>query len=283
MNFFEITKQYITSEISIIDAALSLAGLVLLCIWAVKTSFGRKALADSQPRPNSMPPYLPLIPMFIWYGGVMSATSIKDSLLGDLPSWQSTFLDSSLLCIGAIVAMAVTIYLAKTHFAQQLKGFGLNVKTIHKDFFAAIVNLVSVWPILMVTVVLTTLIGKVIWGADFRLAQHQELESLATYSQWSIRLLIIITAVIIVPAFEEMLFRGMFQTMIRSILVKPWASIAICSAFFAVLHANAGHWPTLFFFSMCLGYAYEKSGSLFRSIFIHSLFNTISIIATLSQ
>jgi membrane protease YdiL (CAAX protease family) len=29
---------------------------------------------------------------------------------------------------------------------------------------------------------------------------------------------------------------------------------------------------------MCLGYAYEKSGSLFRPIFIHAFFNAITIV-----
>jgi membrane protease YdiL (CAAX protease family) len=78
-----------------------------------------------------------------------------------------------------------------------------------------------------------------------------------------------------------MLFRGLFQTMLRSISAKPWLSIAISSVLFALAHANAGHWPALFALSLCMGYSYEKSGSLLRPIFIHSLFNATSIIGTL--
>jgi membrane protease YdiL (CAAX protease family) len=52
---------------------------------------------------------------------------------------------------------------------------------------------------------------------------------------------------------------------------------------FAVMHADAGHWPALLALSMSMGYSYEKSGSLFRPIFIHSLFNAASIIAVLNQ
>ena len=36
-----------------------------------------------------------------------------------------------------------------------------------------------------------------------------------------------------------------------------------------------------FSLSIGIGYSYEKSGSLFRPIFIHALFNATSIIATL--
>ena len=99
----------------------------------------------------------------------------------------------------------------------------------------------------------------------------------------SVRALIIITAVVIVPAFEEMLFRGLFQTWLRSLVARPWLAILICSGMFAVIHADAGHWPALLALSMSMGYAYEKSGSLFRPIFIHSLFNATSIIAVLNQ
>jgi hypothetical protein len=87
---------------------------------------------------------------------------------------------------------------------------------------------------------------------------------------------------------EEMLFRGFFQTAIRSVwefrnLNGAWPSILISSALFAIVHANPGHWPALFVLAVCLGYAYEKSGSLFRPIFIHSFFNAATIIAVLTQ
>jgi membrane protease YdiL (CAAX protease family) len=130
-------------------------------------------------------------------------------------------------------------------------------------------------------IILTTRLGKLILGPDFEIQPHQELELIRAYSQLPVRVLIIVTAVAIVPAFEEMLFRGLFQTMLRSISLKPWLSIVTASGLFALAHANAGHWPALFVLSLCIGYAYEKSGSLLRPIFIHSLFNATSIIGTL--
>jgi membrane protease YdiL (CAAX protease family) len=111
---------------------------------------------------------------------------------------------------------------------------------------------------------------------------------------------------------EEILFRGLFQTMIRTFLEhrpaslgsdqihlwrtksetclttvkirnKAWLAIAICSVIFATIHTNAAHWPALFVLGACMGYSYEKSGSLFRPIFIHSLFNGVTIVAALNQ
>jgi membrane protease YdiL (CAAX protease family) len=228
-----------------------------------------------------MPPYLPFVPLFIWFGAVSLAISVTEKLLPDLPDWQKAFLDNLILCIGAIMAMAVIIFLARVSFARRLKGFGLNPWTIHKDLPSALLNLLSVWPLIVAMTILTMRLGKFIWGQDFEIQPHEELELIRAYSQLPVRVLIIVTAVAIVPAFEEMLFRGLFQTMLRSISLKPWLSIAISSVLFALSHANAEHWPAMFALSLCMGYAYEKSGSLLRPIFIHSLFNATSIIGTL--
>jgi len=43
------------------------------------------------------------------------------------------------------------------------------------------------------------------------------------------------------------------------------------------------HWPSLFILALGLGYAYERSGSLLRSIFMHALFNAINIAGVLTQ
>ena len=147
--------------------------------------------------------------------------------------------------------------------------------------------------------------------------QHQQLTTITEYPQLPLRIMISVVAVVIASLFEEMIFRGLFQTTIRSYFearpssagfrLKPavggwspiiqgtghedhvtdrygaWFAILISSGIFAAIHANTGHWPALFVLGVCLGYAYEKSGSLFRPIFIHSFFNAASIIATLSQ
>ncbi len=283
MNVPEIIKSAYggVSYITQTDFIICLAGILLFGGWLLKTSLGRKALSDSVPRRNNMPPYLPFVPLFIWFGAVSLAISVTEKLLPDLPDWQKAFLDNLILCIGAITAMAVIIFLARVSFARRLKGFGLNLGTIHKDLPSALLNLLSVWPLIAAMIILTTRLGKLILGPDFEIQPHQELELIRAYSQLPVRVLIIVTAVAIVPAFEEMLFRGLFQTMLRSILLKPWLSIAISSVLFALSHANAEHWPAMFVLSLCMGYAYEKSGSLLRPIFIHSLFNATSIIGTL--
>ncbi len=282
MNILETIKQ-LDNYATIADVAVFAAGTLLLGIWLLRTSLGRNALVDSAPRRNNMPAYVPFVPLLIWVAAVSITTTVTGQFLVDLPDWQRAFLDNVILCIGAVAAVAVILFLANAHFARRLRGFGLNPKTIHRDFVAAVVNLLSVWPLVMLMVVLTVFFGRLVWGENFNLQQHEELKLITQYSQLSVRVLIVITAVVVVPVFEEMLFRGLFQSWLRSLMAKPWPAILICSAMFAVTHADAAHWPALLALSMSMGYAYEKSGSLFRPIFIHSLFNAASIIAALKQ
>ena len=135
------------TELITIEHIICLLGLIILTRWLLKTSLGRKALADSVPRRNNMPLYMPFIPLFIWFGPVPVAILIAGWLAGDLPDWQSDFLKHLIYCFGAIVTTATIIFIARASFARRLKGFGLNVKTIHKDFFAAFMNLLAIWPL----------------------------------------------------------------------------------------------------------------------------------------
>ncbi len=144
-DFFQIIKQFCTT--TTIDDVLCVTGLILFGVWLLKTSLGRNALADSRPRRNNMPLYLPFIPLFIWFGATSLAVTLAPKLVGNLQGWQGAFLDNLVLSAGAIAAIAVIIFLARVSFARRLKGFGLNVKTIHKDFLAAFVNLLAVWPL----------------------------------------------------------------------------------------------------------------------------------------
>jgi len=238
-----------------------------------------------------MPIYLPFIPLFIWLVPVPLAILITRKLVGEsapsevrtLQDWQSVFLDNLIFCIGAIIIVVVIIFLARATFARRLKGFGLNAKTIHKDFLAAFVNLLSVWPLILGVIILTAYFGKAIWGQDYQMPQHGELQKITIHPQLPLRILVVVTAVLVAPMLEEMLFRGLLQTLIRSLLIKPWSSIVISSIIFTTVHEDKSHWPALFVLAICLGYAYERSGSLLRPIFIHSLFNAITIIEVLNQ
>jgi membrane protease YdiL (CAAX protease family) len=126
------------------------------------------------------------------------------------------------------------------------------------------------------------------------------------------RLLIYASAVVVAPFFEELLFRGHVQTLLgrflRGVIVplprlaaaspgEPvlsyesaadrslrdeatarWLAILITSALFALVHEALWMMPPIFLLSICLGYVYERTGSLWAAIVVHTMFNLVNVL-----
>ena len=87
----------------------------------------------------------------------------------------------------------------------------------------------------------------------------------------------IVSIVIVAPIIEEITFRGLFYRILKknySILI----SSVIVALIFSIVHLNILAFTVLVTLSLFLNYIYEKYGSIFYPILLHSTFNTIMII-----
>jgi len=271
-----------------VDHAIGFIGVLVFGTWLLRTSLGRRALADSRPRRNSMAPFVPFVPFFVWFVGVFFLQSLVDSFVRPVTGEAKVFQDQAVYCIAAVLTVVGLILpLAQWHFARGLRGFGLRFRGLPKDLVAAFLNLLAVWPLVLgairVTMVVGNLVSQWIWRQDFQMPQHEALKEIAGHPAVSLQILLVVLAVVVAPLTEEMIFRGLFQTMIRSYLGRPWLAIVVTSVLFAMVHGDLAHWPALFILALGLGYAYERSGSLFRPIFMHAMFNGLAVISTLAS
>ncbi len=213
--------------------------------------------------------FWPLAILVFWIAGMLLIQTVTPT---DIISYPV----NAVLEIGLIGGMLI---IARKSFARRLKGFGLNCKNLINDAPWAAVNLLGSFPLILFGLWVSLTLGHFFRGADFSLETHQSLEIL-TDAGVGLRILVAVFAALIVPVFEELLFRGFFQTTLRTLSGSPWAGIVLTSIFFAILHPPT-HIPALFMLSVGLGYAYERSGSLLRPILMHVFFNGLSVAMTL--
>jgi len=258
---------------------LCAAGLTLLGVWLWRYG-GPKALAAAPVRRHAVSPGLPFLLFFAW---ALLLSLGNDGVAKFYGTGNEAAVETGqnlITLLLNILMITVMLLLAGRLFARRLKGFGLNPKTLAGDVGWALVNLASVYPIIIGGIGLVFVVGRLLKGDDFTIQTHQSLEELAASKQVWFRVLVVVLVVGVVPVMEEMLFRGLMQSSLRTLLPGVWPAILMTSALFATVHYST-HIVSIFALSCCLGYAYERSGSLFRPIAIHALFNAVSVAAAL--
>ena len=266
------------NSLTVLDAVVVLAGVALFARWLLSTSLGRESLAHSKPRRNRMAFYLPFAVFMAWL--LLQSTAL---LVGDARTWQGLFQRNLVGSAASLATVGIILVVAQLDFARGIKGLGLRLRTAPKDLGLAFTTLLAVWPLVLAAMTLTILVTRELYGPSYRIPQHEALKLITESGAVRLQVLLTVMAVVVAPLVEEMLFRGLFQTMIRSYLQRPWPAIVLTSLLFATIHEDRSHWPSLFVLALGLGYTYEKSGSLLRPILMHALFNGIAIASVLTQ
>ena len=106
--------------------------------------------------------------------------------------------------------------------------------------------------------------------------EHDLLRVLGAEPNATFRVAIIVSAIVLAPLFEEFFFRGMIQRACRMVMSR-WLAIVIASLAFTLVHGALWLAPPIFFLSLCLGYAYDRTRNLWVSILIHASFNAASL------
>lgn len=83
----------------------------------------------------------------------------------------------------------------------------------------------------------------------------------------------IITAVIMAPIFEEIIFRGIIQKGLMNKGVAPWKAILFSSIIFGVVHANPWQFVGAVLLGSVLGLVYYKTKSLLLPMLLHGFNN----------
>ncbi|WPO83887.1 type II CAAX endopeptidase family protein [Chryseobacterium sp. JJR-5R] len=86
----------------------------------------------------------------------------------------------------------------------------------------------------------------------------------------------VITAVICAPIFEEIIFRGIIQKGLINKGVKPWKAILSASVIFGLVHGNPWQFVGAVLLGSVLGLVYHKTQSLLLPMLLHGFNNLCS-------
>lgn len=156
--------------------------------------------------------------------------------------------------------------------------------SLREDFWAAVYSWVLAFPLVLFVSQAIELILKNLFHI-IQLPDQLAVKFLkSTFAHPLYFSLAIFSIIILAPLIEETLFRGFLQTYIRRHLGQKQA-IWITSVCFSLFHfsfsqgfGNLSIIPSLFIFSLFLGFVYEKQASIYASMMLHGLFNLISVV-----
>ncbi|XWK85655.1 MAG: CPBP family glutamic-type intramembrane protease [Phormidium sp.] len=125
-------------------------------------------------------------------------------------------------------------------------------------------------------VILISLINQRIWQGQ---GGSNPLLSLALEGKDLVALgIFFVTAAIAAPIFEELLFRGFLLPSLTRYL-PVWGAIVTSSLIFAIAHLSLSEVLPLTTLGMVLGVVYTRSRNLLAPIFLHSLWNSGTLIS----
>ena len=205
---------------------------------------------------------------------------LKDSLKKQWSGWYN---------ISAIFLtfLGLLSYLKKLPLDKKIVVWGSfafrGVKAKLEDFFVACSSWLLSYPLVMAIGQLVSLV--VIAFYQYVQPQQVAVDQIKKAANSTMEFAaLVFSVVVLVPFIEELLFRGFLQNWLKNRLSKINA-VLLTSAIFSIFHfapsqgvGNIELIVSLFVLSCFLGYIYERQKSLFAPIFMHSIFNMVSII-----
>jgi membrane protease YdiL (CAAX protease family) len=220
-----------------------------------------------------------------------TATTTSTNPLSDLPPDQKL----KMYILGQLCAVAALLLGNIATSPTALQRLGLTPHLAARGIFYGLLGALAAIPL---TIGISSLVQIVLQELGRPAPQDHELIQVFRAAPTDVRRLVILSAALLAPVFEEILFRGHVQTALAATLAavaRPrfddvatlvrapsartrWLAIALVSVLFASVHGLNWMFAPLYVLSLCLGYAYERTGNLWVPIAMHATFNIFSLV-----
>lgn len=255
-------------------------GLLAMGILIKRGCFAKDALVDRPVRTAGLiGTDLAIGAMLLLFGIALAQTMVVSlGLDAKIPLQNALSQLVMQCCIFSPVGLYTYYKIRSTH--HSFGDFGLSIR--EKPHWQ-----MGVWASILcipILIALSALMGVIstLLGFDTQNVAHELLETIHKTKELGTLIILLVSAIIAAPLFEEFIFRGYLLQGMRDVISQktPWVNVIISSVIFAGIHANVSQWqtmPALFILGCMLGWMYEKSGSLWPCIILHATFNAFNI------
>ena len=211
--------------------------------------------------------------LFLLFTGLFALTLL-------VPNVNASQISALDLILGVGFQLVITLgliafALRNTHPNQWL---GLRWKGWPWVFVIAPATVGAMWVLMLVMHVL----GYVDWMESLGAEPEQDAVTLLkTTKDPVILMLMIFTAVIIAPLWEEVVFRGYLHPVLKK-YGGVWTGAIFSSLLFAAVHNSMAAMLPLFVLAMLMVWLYERTGSIWTPIAIHACFNAAAVVGTIA-
>ncbi len=184
--------------------------------------------------------------------------------------------------LGGYVAATLAVVLGNRLRHRPLGDFGLRPGQFFKALILAPAAALVILPLVFWSAVASEWVYSAV---GYKHPMEHEMLRMLLDAPWGLKIVIVGVAVLAAPIVEELIFRGLLQTLLVRGLGRfspsprsPWAvwtGVVLASLLFASVH-EAWSAPPIFFLALCLGYLYERTGNLYATMGVHLIFNAAS-------
>jgi membrane protease YdiL (CAAX protease family) len=216
--------------------------------------------------------------LMVYFTGPALAVTLSNHPLASQPLDQIPTPVAVLVDLMARIVAVVVIVVLLQLWYRQPQRLGLTPEWIPKGVATGLLSLFMVLPLMWLVLMVTSQMVN----QDTEHV-HPYLKLLGESQGSGGKALILLSILVGAPVSEELFFRGCVQTLLSGWLSKRatnwrparvrWLAVVFTSLLFASAHSDWWSRPPIFVLSLCLGYAYERTGNLWTSITIHAAFN----------
>ena len=118
-------------------------------------------------------------------------------------------------------------------------------------------------------------------GLNGPVKMQEAIDLLRHIDSSSLRLALLVVAILLAPMTEELVFRAGIFRYVRTRLPR-WVALLLPAVLFASLHNNLGTFVPLVALAIVFSIAYERTGNIGTTIVAHALFNLSSALLVLA-